>query len=421
MPRKKTEKKKPVKMVQRSLLDLLADDSSSAARDTVRGMLACRDRKGIGEWRGLLAVPPGTLAEEIISAFHVGSDIPLEIPFFTMLHWLAGHLLKNDVSLLLPDGVTPVRTDLWTVLLASSGAGKTFVETHMRAAIGKAETKRIESPLTGIASGAAFVDELARHNKGLWNRDEFGQFLKQISKAGGNLEEVKDILLRLHDSRPIERKTKKYEIVIDDPALAILGLSVAETFADQVSPNDMVDGFAQRFGFIIAQKDPDRPMKDYPLYQIRSAGWAEKWKALTASIAHEQYTATPEAIEGYKTAFTALIPTSHIPPSFYRRILWRAHKYALVFHILTGRGHEKNLDAQDYGWAARAASLHIHDAISLLSSHGMGDLERLIQRVEELKLEAAKTGEQLTPRTVIRRISAVKTAAQARELLLLAE
>lgn len=420
MPRKKTEKKKPVQ-VQRSLLDLLADDSRADARDTVRGMLACRDRKGIGSWRGLLAVPPGTLVEQIISAFQQGSDIPLEIPFFTLLHWLAGHLLKNDVTLTIPGVATPVRTDLWTVLLAASGAGKSFVESEIRAAIGKDEADRIEFPGTGIASGAAFVDALAAYNKGLWIRDEFGQFLKQISKVGGNLEEVKDVLLRLHDGKRIERKTKKYEVTINDPALAILGLSVGETFAGQVSSEDMIDGFAQRFGYIIAAKDPDRTMADFPLYQIRAGGWREKWKALTASVTHKQYIATDDAIEGYRTAFSALIPTSHIPESFYRRIMWRAHKYALIFHVLTGRGHEQELDASDYGWAARAASLHIRDAIALLSQHGMGDLERLIQRVEELKAEVAKTGETLTPRTVIRRINSVKNAAQARELLLLAE
>jgi hypothetical protein len=423
MPKAKKTKPPGPMMKQTSLLDLLGVQDRDDARDTIRAMLAIRNAQGRGleNWRGLMAVPPGTFIERVVSEFQRGTDIPLEIPFFIVLHWLAGHLLHNDVVLRLPSVSRSVRPDLWTVLLASSGAGKSFTEGELRTAIGDDAANEIEFPGTGIASGAAFVEALAEKNKTLWVRDEFGQFLRQIAHVGGNLEELKDLLLRIHDGHQIMRRTKQYTIAIENPALAILGLAVGESFARQVSPEDMVDGFAQRFSYVIAEKDPKRPMRDFPLYQIHQEGWGAAWKRLTDSVKHTEYIAGPDAIQGYDEAFRALIPTSHIPESFYRRILWRAHKYALVYHVLTGRGECKELDSTDYGWAARAVTLHVSDALKLLAEHGLGELERALRRVEELKAKATEEGRELTARDVIRSVNSVKTARQAYELMSLAK
>jgi len=402
---------------QASLFDIAIDPTrSQETRDTAKGLLmyGLADT-GIADWRGVIALPPGTLVERIVSSFQQGSDIPLEIPFFVFLSWTAGYLLNRGVTAVLPEGDI-VKPDLWTVLLSDSGSGKTFSEKRLRSAIGD-DLEDIEFQGTGIASAARFVEELKTSNNRVWVRDEFAQFLKQINTSGGNLEEVKDLLLRIHDGATITRKTKDYETIITDPALVILGLTVGETFERNISTEDMIDGFAQRFSIIRAKKDPKRPMLKFPRYRVSTEGWNEAWRDLTAGVTHKSYHATQKAMDAYDEAFRSFVGTERLPESFFRRLMWRAHKYALVYHVLTGRAADPELSPNDYGWAARVTSMHLDDAIALLNGHGQSDLAKNLMKVEEMLRDAAKTGREIKPRDIVRGIYSVKSTAEAKALL----
>jgi hypothetical protein len=407
MAQKKMQKK------QLSLFDLIS--KSTSARAQVKEMLSFKttdaEGKRMSHWRGIVALPPGSLAEVVVSEFQRKTNIPLELPFFTLLHWVAAYLLKHDVSLRLPGSEGVVKPDLWTVLLASSGAGKSWTQKRIYKAL---EMDELAFP-GGIASAAKFVQELAEHNKSIWIKDEFGQFLKALSNQT-HLEEIKAYLLSLHDNETIERKTQKYSVAVKDAALVILGFTVWETFPEQVSAEDVLDGFAQRFSYIVAERDEKRAMIDYPIWKLDSEPWKESWDALVRRIAHPEYVISQSAMDGYKIAFSMLY-NEQIPESFYRRLLWRAHKYALVYHILRGDGYQKELTAEDYGWAGRVLYLHVHDAMRLLDSHGLSDFEKVLRKTEALRERFKREGRVLKARDVVAGVRGIRSAQEAKAVL----
>ena len=399
---------------QMGLFDLVL--KSESARDEVRAMLDFKKlSEGKENWRGLVAMPPGSLVESVVREFRDKTDIPLELPFFTVLHWVSAYLLRNNIGLNVGEGQI-VKPDIWTVLLASSGAGKTWTQKAISKALGLVD---LEFKGGGCASAAAFLDLLEKNNKGIWVRDEFGQFLKALSNQS-HMEEIKDYLLRIHDNEDIERTTKKYSCRVEEAALTILGFTVWETFPRQVSAEDMIDGFAQRFSYIVAEKDPARPMIDFPIYHIKSELWKAKWDSLIEKIAHTEYVASEEAMDGYKQAF-AMMYSAAVPESFYRRLLWRAHKYALVYHIMTGKGGQKEITPTDYGWAGRVLTLHVHDAMKLLEAHGLSDLEKLLRKAEEQRARFLSEGRKFGARECIQQVYGIKNANEARAILSLIE
>lgn len=378
-----------------------------SAEDQIRAMLASK-KKGLNNWRGLIAVPPSSILDSILSEFVMKTNIPLEIPFFVLFHVVSGYLLKNDVSLdVQGQKIVP---DIWTIILASSGAGKTFTQKIITKSL---DITDIEFKGTGIASSAKFVEELNKMPKGFWLRDEFAQFLKKLETAGP-MEEMKDYLLRLYDNDTITRSTQKYDIEINDPALTILGLTVLETFSNYVDAESMLDGFAQRFNYVISEADPDRNFIDYPIWEIDTSSWLKQWID-TTSIIHKKYRTTPKSIDAFKSSFR-LIYKHDLPESFFRRVAWKAHKYALIYHIIR-KDKRDVLTLEDYGWAARALSMHLDDAATLIGDKNISDLEKLIQSAEKIANRVRDTGKEVKPRDLILGVYGIKTVQQAEAIM----
>jgi hypothetical protein len=404
MPRVKLGSK-PTK--QADLFDQLS--KSEEARETLKAMLAIRKLKS-NEWRGLMATPPNSLLESVVTAFYQKTDIPLEIPFFVTLHMLSAHMLAEGVVIKFAG--QELKPDLWSVILASSGSGKTYSSSFLEKLCGVDET--FPEP----ASAAKFVQDLADHNNSLWIRDEFAQLLKAI-ETQPHMAEMKDYLLRTYDGKKISRRTKKDVIEVADPALVILGMTVLETFQQNVSPESMLDGFAQRFSYVIAKNDPDRQTKDFPIYDMESykKDISKRWNATTNSIKHKEYVIGSEAEAAFRQAFESLFQDElDVPASFFRRIMFRSVKYALVYHVML-RKTTKTLDAEDMGWAARVSKMHLQDASELISQYNLPDFERIIQRAEAIRDECRAEGKPFNAREIIRRMNAVKTSAQATAIM----
>lgn len=396
-----------------SMFRLLGDPETA---DFVKSILALRTSTSM--WRGVLATPPGSLVEEIVREFEMKTDIPLEIPFFVFFHLVAGLLLHTERRIVF-EGKTiaggDIRTDIWSVILAPSGAGKSYTLKVLRE-MAQSEMDEIEFEGTGIVSGAKFVADLADNNNKIFIRDEFNEFYKAIQDEKGPLKDLKDYLLRIYDNDNISRKTKESEIVVDNAALVILGLTVDSSFTSTITPDDIVNGFAQRFSYVIAPKDPKRKMIDYPIYAPDVTHWDEKWRDLVRSIVHKEYIATDDAVKGYITAFRSLIKKD-IPDSFYRRVLWKAHKYALIYHIIRGYGHDQNLTVEDYGWAARILHMHLQDALTMLQNSEISDLEKCVTQAEKLIKKKEANGEPVTPRTLVQGVKNIKTVSEAKNIL----
>lgn len=410
MPRK-VKPKKPDLFAndprQRTIFDVLSRNEE--ARETIKAMLKVRNSPDA--WRGLVATPPGSMLETVVGAFRSSTDIPLEIPFFAVMHFLSAHLLGKGVTIQFA-GQT-VRPDLWSVVLASSGAGKTFATSALQKFTGQ------ESTFPEPSSSAKFIEDLAQYNNSLWVRDEFAQFLKAIDQQP-HMAEMKDYLLRVFDGKRVERNTKKSQIQVDDPALCILGLTVLESFKDSVSPESMLDGFAQRFSYVIARRDPERSPNDFPIYDLRP--WQDRiradWDKVVASVQHKEYVIGAEGEEAFRESFALLMPVNaKVPTSFFRRIMFRGVRYALLFHVLLGKTNQE-VDAVDMGWAGRVCALHVKDAAWLLGEHGLPDIERLCVKAEELRDRILRDeGRAITARDVVRTLHGIRNTGEARAIL----
>ena len=395
---------KKIKNRQMDLFEYAAQHKS--ARDELLALLKISRQNG-EMWRGFIATPPGTMLETVVACFKERTNIPLELPFFASLSFISSYLLQAGAYV--DFAGQKVKPDLWTILLADSGAGKTFATSSIKTAIGA------KSTFPECVSGAAFIESMKEKNNSLWIRDEFGQFLKTLETQQG--AEIKDYLLRVFSGERLERKTKKGFVQVEDPALTILGMTVLDTFSDCINAESLLDGFAQRFSYVIAHKDKNRKMIDFPVFDLR--GYREKikdeWDKIKKIEIHESYKIDDGTMEAFKTSFK-MLATDDIPESFYRRIMFRGVKYALIYHVLNGNKSD-TLTVRDFAWAGRVSWLHMRDAAELLKCHVSSDLERTLQNAERVCTRLINAGEAVTPRRIVQGVRAIKTVAEAKAVL----
>ncbi|ARJ67595.1 hypothetical protein WV31_19015 [Magnetospirillum sp. ME-1] len=390
-----------------SLLDLIREGRLGPEQtEALRGLMAAKPASG--SWRGLPIMPPGSLLERAVGLFERTTDFPLELPAFMVLHMLAAHLLDLGVEIAVAG--TRLRPDLWTTLLAPSGAGKTKTAT----VLGRVMPVRLFPETT---SSARFIEELAAHNRGLWLQDEWGQVLRRM-ETQSYAEEMREYLLRVHDGKPLARRTAKGTIEVEEPALVILGTTVLDTFTSIVSAESMLDGFMQRFGIVIGDADPKRTPDKFPIYRVEEPGnlapLHAAWQAIAALPLHPLYTVTAEGETAYETGFGQLFGQHHaIPASFFRRVMWRAFKYAAIYHVLLGKADDR-IDAEDVGWAMRVAALHLTDARRLLDGYHLTELEDIVVKAEAYQ---AKIGHRPTKRDLISGVRGIRNNAMAEFVL----
>lgn len=391
---------------QTSFMEVLAN--SAEARANLRSMLAAS--KIDTEWRGMVATPPGSFLETMLEAFKERTDIPLEIPFFSSMHFISQHLLSKNITINFLGNL--VKPDLWNVILAPSGSSKTYTISSIRKVLDE------DVGLPEPSSAAKFIELLQEFNNGGWVQDEFGKFLSGLELP--QLLEMKGYLLKLYDGDRIERNTMKKSVVIDNPALAILGLTVLETFIDELPDGSLLDGFAQRFNYIIAKKDPRRTIRDFPIYSLE--GYDEKlkrqWDELRRTIANDsEYIVNQDGVDAYVTAFRNMLGDADLDDSFYRRVLWRGVRYALIYHILLGKT-SNTIDAVDMAWACRVIQMHLRDASELLTQHAMPEIGRILDRCAEVREKLLKEeGRDIKPRDLVQRVHGIKNVNEAKVYL----
>lgn len=383
----------------------LFDMSQDAVQYAVVATRARRKKKK-GDWRGMVAIPPGSLLEDIIQEFEAKTNIALEIPLTTFLHYVSGALVERE-SVIDFQG-RRIDADIWSIVLAPSGGGKTWTQKEIGGGLGDV-VPVIDS---GAASAAAWLQSFASRPRGLWVRDEFFQLLKSIEQPGP-MADLKDYLLRVYDNAKIERETKKDKIVLDNPALSILGFTALKPFTEGVSVESLMDGFAQRFGLVLARQDERRPWRDFPVWNVKSDDWAERFRAMIDGVL-PSYSVNKKAEELFFKKFQSMAGNVPLEESFYRRILWRAHKLALIFHVIRGAGADPVLTEEDYGWAVRLVELQLSDAGEILEMCMKTDLARAIDAVEEIARDLTQKKQPITARAIVSRTRLVQNVATAR-------
>lgn len=382
---------------------------NNEAKQTIKAMLSV---KLGGHWPTLQeCVPPGSLLEQIMEAFEATTDIPLEIPVFATLHYLSALLLQKGVVINFAG--QHVRPDIWSVCLAESGAGKTYAQSMVKKAL-DTDIRMFND----FASAAKFMEELRDNNKGLWTRDEFAQFLKQL-EVQPHMSEAKDYLLRCYDGSPIVRATKGETIEVQDPALVIFGSTVFSTFRDNITQEMLLDGFAQRFAYIVAERDPNRGHVAIYRMPDKIEAIKQSWDVLGRNNFSPEYRVDEVSEKAFEEAFSVLLGRANsadVPLSYFRRILFRAVKYALIYHILLGKPGTL-LDKEDFGYAARVCALNLRDLRKLLDQFQLSEFQVLAEKAEAYVRRKQAAGEKTTPSKLVAGVRGVGNANNARALL----
>ena len=387
-------------------------DFIKAAIDPTRSMVkSMLSVVAAGQWPTLDAcIPPGSILDDVDRMFFTGTDIPRELPFFTVLHYISAMLLQQDVQIEVEGRTT--RPDFWTIALAPSGAGKTFTQNIIQEIFGHGVKQFPEA-----ASAAKFVECLRDNNHSLWLRDEFAQYLGAV-ETQSHMAQVKDFLLRTYDNNDIAHRTKEEDVVVEGPALTIFGTTPFATIKKYLSAESLVDGFAQRFAFVVAERDGRRVK---PIYQTKAhlPEIQAKWAANLATQFHKVYHVDDVGIAAYEEAFYMIVDRSgseSIDESFSRRIMWRSMKYALIYHVITGKTDDV-LHAEDLTYAARLAALNLRDLRRLMDQYDMPAFSDMSGKVKAFIKRRAAEGKKTSKRDVVAGVRGVGNAAAAQEML----
>ena len=107
----------------------------SGARKLLSRMLACRETRSVVRaimfaqerelWRGVVATPPASILEVVVSEFMRHTPVAAELPFMATVSLIAQMLCERGAALVMADG-QKILPDLFTVMLAASGEMKSF-------------------------------------------------------------------------------------------------------------------------------------------------------------------------------------------------------------------------------------------------------------------------------------------------------
>ena len=319
-----------------------------------------------GSWPTLDdCIPEGSILDVVDKFFFQATDLPRELPFYTVLHYVTSLMLQQGVRIKKSETQT-IYPDIWTIVLAGSGGGKSMTINAIASAMGGGVKM-----FPHASSYAKFFDNLVDSNRSFFLKDEFAKFIHAINrdpKMGG----MQGCMLDIYSNAEIFKSTMADSISIKNPALSILGLTQIANITQTISKSMMDDGFAQRFGYCFAEKD-DRPrVLDYVFDGLRSQV-EPLWKKLTAQPFHAVYLLDDVVSKTFHSGGNIIIDrgdATGITEDFSRRVLFRAFKYALAYHVLTGKT-DNYLHAEDMTRALRLCARELRDTGRLLDMFGL--------------------------------------------------
>ena len=380
-------------------------------QDYIKIFLAHSDNQNT--FKTLSCVKPNSSLGDAIDAFKVHTNIPLQLPLIGFLHLVGAWLMKQE-SMIEVKGKR-INPDLWTIALASSGSGKTFAFSQLQKA--SLQTLNIKAEFDAVASGAAFLQELSDKNRSLWFADEFAQFLGQVEQVTSPLAQCKEYLLKTYDGHPIQRKTKNDTIEIENPVLSVLGVNTIDSYLQKISEESFTDGFAQRFAYLLAEADDDRPFSQFTWFDETAiqTQLVEAFARVANTTTHKTYTLSEETFAAYEQAFQSLL-RHDVSESFYRRLMFRSFKYMHIFHVIHG-DESDIISKEDVGWAMRITELHLLDLKRLLEKYDYGELAKTVQLVQKKKAEFEAKGKPFGTRELLQNVKRIKSVPEAKGIM----
>ena len=311
-------------------------------------------------------IPKNSILEAVDRYFWEYTDMPRELPFFYVMHYVLASLMQRGVEI--HKGKQVILPDLWTVVVARSGSGKTLSQKQLDKAMAGA-VKTFPDATTSLQ----FLKNLRDHRLGLFIRDEFAQFLRNVTKED-SMKAVRDYLLRTYDNSTIEHTTTVKSISVEKSAISILGYTPTKTLKTYLTPEMLLDGFAQRFSFCVAEQD-DRPIiGDYDFDQLADQV-APHWNKIVNTPPHPVYRVSNEARGVFNYVVGQIVAKAReddIDDSFSRRLAFNTYKYGLAYHILSGKTDDV-IGPEDLAQGAQLVALHLVNLRKILDLYEVAD------------------------------------------------
>ncbi len=311
-------------------------------------------------------IPKNSILSAVDRYFWEYTDMPRELPFFYVMHYVLASLLQRGVEI--HKGKQVILPDLWTVVVARSGSGKTLSQKQLD----KAMSGSIKL-FPGAKTSLQFLTELRDHRLGLFIRDEFAQFLKDVAKDS-NMKDVRDYLLRTYDNSTIEYKTTVSSTRVENSAISILGYTPTKTLKKYLTTEMLLDGFAQRFSFCVAEQDERPIIGDYD-FDLLAERVAPHWNKIVNTPSHPVYRVSNEARGVFNYVVGQIVAKAReddIDDSFSRRLAFTTYKYGLAYHILTGKSDDV-IGPEDLARGAQLVALHLANLRKILDFYEVID------------------------------------------------
>lgn len=320
---------------------------------------------GKGDWPTLdECIPKGSILEVVDKFFYSATDLPRELPFYNVIHYVGALLLQQGVQIQ-KSKTQILYPDFWTLILSDSGGGKTLTLDAIANSMG-GTIKMFEN----ADSYAKFFENLQANNKSFYLKDEFAKFIRAISKDP-KMEGLQGCLLNVYSNAKISYSTKAGTETINKPALSILGLTQIANITTTITKSMIDDGFAQRFGYVFAEKDGRRRVLNY-IFDDLPEQVAPLWKELTSTPFHPVYYVDEVVNEAFEAGGNLIVDRADekgMTEQFSRRIIFRSFKYALVYHVLNGKT-DQYLHAEDMAQGLRLCARELRDTARLLDKFG---------------------------------------------------
>jgi hypothetical protein len=179
----------------------------------------------------------------------------------------------------------------------------------------------------------------------------------------------------------------------------------------------LLGGFAQRFQYVVV--DEVRPPK--PIYTINRpevlAAGRKAWEGICKLPLHPLYRVSSHALAVFESRYLNLFDAGEADASFFRRVMWRAPRYALLYHVLL-RKRGAVIDSEDMEWGLRVAELHLHDFRKVMDLFDMNQLATVIDNAEKVRNRIRlEEGREIAARDLIAKVRNINNAGTARFVL----
>lgn len=302
---------------------------------------------------------------------------PPALTLFNLIFYASSALVAKGSRIHRPKAHKHVYADLWTMLLAPTGAMKTLTHgvlvdalpTHIKSLFVGAENIVIPEP----QSNAALIDSLYKahitengESVGVVMIDEAGQLIKEIENINSNKRELKKTLLTTKDNAAISTNTKTGgTTTIDKPVLALRFINTIEQMATAISEESFTDGFMRRFNVVIAELEKNQQGKLFPTFDLdyKNTKLPEDLAELYSGQVEDDYYFCDEASEHFDATYRIYFPIfreKFTGSKDDKNIKWNAFihtyfqeawKYAVIHHYFYTKKKNQKVKIESLDWA----------------------------------------------------------------------